>query len=452
MIATMFVFHKIRIPVFFLLPLLLLTLPPALFSQQSAPSPSVPDPSPPHGLEPLLEKCDHLWQADLAIMLEKFDHHGFKWMSSNHTALRSVSPTLRMFDEKVGETVLRAKDGKVFRVDISIYNRGDHGPINYNDFSNLASRWEKQITQTTRTKPEPETKAKDSAVDLDRVLWYTDSSTILLETSKTRGEAQFMRLRMAPKPKGAFYLGNSTGVMRKTAKLSDLQSHIKRTSTGDVLIQGIPMVDQGPKGYCAVASAERVFRYYGLETDQHEMAELARTSTSRGTSPSLMYDALKQASLGAQLRVFSIIEWDTKKFFDDIKAYNRLAKKENVQQAPDDWRQISYLDQVYDALDPKVYKKHKMERGNYFDSFNKQIEQNVDEGIPLFWGIHLGMYPEPEIPQARGGHMRLIIGYNQMEKTILYTDSWGPGHELKRMPADQAFAITNGLFIIKPAR
>jgi len=182
------------------------------------------------------------------------------------------------------------------------------------------------------------------------------------------------------------------------------------------------------------------------------MAELARTSSSRGTSPSLMYDALKQASLGAQLRVFSIIEWDTEKFFEDIKAYNRLAKKENLQQAPDDWRRIQYLDQVYDALDPKIYKKHKMERGNYFDSFIKQIEQNVDEGIPLFWGIHLGMYPEPEIPQARGGHMRLVIGYNQKEKTILYTDSWGPGHELKRMPADQAFAITNGLFIIKPAR
>ncbi len=449
MMPMMFVFQKIRLPLFWLL-LSLVNQPLPLHSQQS-PDPE-PNAKPLPGLEPLLEKCDRLWQANLESILNKFDHHGFQWMSSSHKALRSVSPGLRMFDEKIGETVLRAKKGKLFRIDISVYNRGDHGPMRSNEFDDLASRWEKQITQTTATQPEPETKAKDSAVDLDRVLWYTDHSSILLETSKTRAGPQFMRLRMAPKPKGAFYLGNSTGVMRKTATRSDLPSRVKKASTGDVLIQGIPMVDQGPKGYCAVASAERVFRYYGLETDQHEMAELARTSSSRGTSPSLMYEALKQASQGAQLRVYSIIEWDTKKFFDDIKAYNRLARKESAQQAPDDWRRIRYLDQVYDALDPEVYKKHKVERGNYFASFNKQIEQNVDDGIPLFWGIRLGMYPEPEIPQARGGHMRLIIGYNRKEKTILYTDSWGPGHELKRMPADQAFAITNGLFLIKPAR
>ena len=182
------------------------------------------------------------------------------------------------------------------------------------------------------------------------------------------------------------------------------------------------------------------------------MAELARTTAGRGTTPSMMYDALKKASLGANLRVFSIIEWDTKKFFDDIKAYNRLAKKERLPQAIDDWRRLRSLEPVYAALDPNTYKKHKATRGNYFKSFNSQVEQNIDAGIPLFWGIRLGMYPEPEIPQAVGGHMRLIIGYNRKEKTIIYSDSWGPGHESKRMLADQAFAITNGLFIIKPSR
>ena len=33
---------------------------------------------------------------------------------------------------------------------------------------------------------------------------------------------------------------------------------------------------------------------------------------------------------------------------------------------------------------------------------------------------------------------------------ILYTDSWGAGHELKRMPEDWAFAITHEAFFLKP--
>ena len=54
------------------------------------------------------------------------------------------------------------------------------------------------------------------------------------------------------------------------------------------------------------------------------------------------------------------------------------------------------------------------------------------------------------MPQSGGGHMRLIIGNNAKTHEILYTDSWGPGHELKRMPEDRAFAITHDAFFLKP--
>ena len=53
-------------------------------------------------------------------------------------------------------------------------------------------------------------------------------------------------------------------------------------------------------------------------------------------------------------------------------------------------------------------------------------------------------------PQSVGGHMRLIIGYNDKKKEVLYTDTWGEGHELKRMPEDLAFAITHDAFFLKP--
>jgi hypothetical protein len=40
------------------------------------------------------------------------------------------------------------------------------------------------------------------------------------------------------------------------------------------------MVDQGEKGYCVVASVERVLRYYGGTVDQHELAQIANSDAA----------------------------------------------------------------------------------------------------------------------------------------------------------------------------
>ena len=49
--------------------------------------------------------------------------------------------------------------------------------------------------------------------------------------------------------------------------------------------------------------------------------------------------------------------------------------------------------------------------------------------------------------------MRMIIGY-KLEKNsvtqILFTDSWGAGHELKRMGAVDAYDVTIGLYSMAP--
>ena len=64
----------------------------------------------------------------------------------------------------------------------------------------------------------------------------------------------------------------------------------------------------------------------------------------------------------------------------------------------------------------------------------------------------LGVFPEEGIPQLSGGHLRLIIGYNEKNDEILYSDSWGAGHELKRMSTPDAYGATTSLRMIKPGR
>lgn len=403
-------------------------------------------------LDPVLEVGGQLWQTRIETFHQHFGALGFRWLSANQEALRSVNPKLSMFGESVGETIVRSREGLVHRVDISIFNRGDRGAMRTSEFEEIRGRWQGFVTEVTGTKPEEAKSATDSAVGVERVLWYTEESAILLESSVSRGGPEFLRLRLAPKPQGAFYLGNSTGRVRQQVFRGDLRRNVQKKDEGDVVIQGIPMVDQGPKGYCAVASAERVFRYYGLETDQHEMAQLASSSSKEGTSQQGMYEALKKASNGVQLRVYDVIKFEPQDFVDWIEAYNREARKKDVKARPIDLRRAYFLDYVFASLNPAVYRKVKATRGTYFEGFQKDVFDHIDQGIPLMWGVYLGLFPEKGIPQARGGHMRLIIGYNRREDTLIYTDSWGAGHEAKRMPLDQAFAMTTGLYTVKPAR
>ena len=83
---------------------------------------------------------------------------------------------------------------------------------------------------------------------------------------------------------------------------------------------------------------------------------------------------------------------------------------------------------------------------------NKAIRDSIDDGLPLLWSLQLGRYPEtPQLnPQSAGGHMRLIIGYNDEEQTIIFSDSWGAGHEFKKMKMSHAYQATSGLFTLKP--
>ena len=85
--------------------------------------------------------------------------------------------------------------------------------------------------------------------------------------------------------------------------------------------------------------------------------------------------------------------------------------------------------------------------------FKSDVQRFIDAGVPLVWGVTVGLVPEKEIEfsrvQSRGrskqkeerileGHLRLIIGYNATTGGILYSDTWDAGHEEKRMSLDDA--------------
>jgi hypothetical protein len=172
--------------------------------------------------------------------------------------------------------------------------------------------------------------------------------------------------------------------------------------------------------------------------------------------------------------------------------YNKLAKKDQKTEI-----NLETTRNPWDDVDPDLLKKSRTASQEYM-KFKTEVVQNINKGIPILWALQLGLFWEDGIEDSyeanryavtkedtpedekdaeeakkeaeeerkekeelrkksprppehmRGGHMRLIVGYDTAKQVIFYTDSWGPGHELKSMPLDQAWAATSAMFVLEP--
>jgi hypothetical protein len=209
------------------------------------------------------------------------------------------------------------------------------------------------------------------------------------------------------------------------------------------------MVDQGDKGYCVVASTERVMRYYGTSVDANELAQIANSDTERGTSYFAMIESLKRVAGRLKVRVREVEKLEVRDVLALIKDYNRAAKKAGASEIPDPGHLID-LNSVYGAMKGEVLRDTRTKSKGDLDRFQRAVRDNIDRGTPLLWTVYLGVLEDKTALQLGGGHMRLIIGYNAKTNDIFYSDSWGAGHERKRMSAADAWTITTGLAKIEP--
>ncbi|MES2594826.1 MAG: C39 family peptidase [Verrucomicrobiota bacterium] len=432
----------------------------AIASAQDASGPARP-------LDDLLT-ADAAWQMNTAQFEEKFKAMRFDWLSERKDQARFFGPGLSLWGGsiKLNEAIIEfSTEGSPAKLTFSIYNRGDAETlINSRDqFETRVNELRDAITKKVGVSPTERGKDKSSAVAAEGFVWTKAPSAYLLEYSyqremKSRNiafRAEFIRLRVAnvgATGKGALAATSTAGTTTPVGRNS-LTANVKRDeASGDVLIANVPMVDQGPKGYCAVATAERVFKYYGIPVDQHEMAQVADTTDGGGTSPDKMLAALTKLEGRMGVSVRAIEDFDFKKFMDRVGDYNKeakRAKKPEVDASPRG--NTIYINEIIGQMDGEILKVARTERDRSgYGKFQRTIAGLIDQGIPVMWSVSLGLLPEKEIPQAEGGHMRLIIGYNAKTSEALYSDSWGADHALKRMPLANAYTMTNGLYIMQP--
>ncbi|MDB6148603.1 MAG: hypothetical protein JWQ44_51 [Chthoniobacter sp.] len=380
----------------------------------------------------------------------------FRWTSAARDSARASGPELTVFGLPVVEAVARFDKEKLKELTVAIYARGDAGDLSKPQYTTLIQTAVESLNRATGVKFTPRGKDATNAVKADGVFWQTPQGHYLLEYGATKEvksrdiqfRAEFVRLELTPPPKTMGLLAAALSSAGKTKFAGD--THVVRdAATGDVAIKDVPMVDQGQKGYCVVASAERVMRYYGAQVDANELAQIANSDAQSGTSSDGMFSALKKISARLKVRVRQLEDLDVRSVLELVKDYNRAAKKAGVREVADPGRMID-VGLIYSQMQLDVLKEARTKSRSDLARFQREVQQHVDEGVPLLWSVQLGMVKERGIPQNAGGHMRLIIGYNSKTSEVLFSDSWGAGHEQKRMAMDDAWTITTGLSSIEP--
>jgi hypothetical protein len=199
------------------------------------------------------------------------------------------------------------------------------------------------------------------------------------------------------------------------------KTRVDRRPNGDVILKDIPMVNQGPKGYCVPATWERVMRYMGVPADMYVLAMAGQSGAGGGTSiqgiANGANDAVRSGGRKIETASLKIDPSSVSKYIDrglpvmwvmySTKAYNDLANDRTKER-----------DGMSDAA-----------------AWKKTLAESRKGQKPLQ-------------PNRNEGHMCMIIGYNKETGEVAVSDSWGPAFEERWVHGAEATQISQGTVMV----
>lgn len=199
---------------------------------------------------------------------------------------------------------------------------------------------------------------------------------------------------------------------------SRAMANVEKREGGDVVIGDIPMVDQGPKGYCAPATAERAMRYLGIPADMYILANAGQTGFGGGTNPDMMLKGM-----ASQIR-------SKRRSFDSWQG--ELKIKEIAK----------YIDKGLPIMWTLCSTK------NFNDTANKRTQERKSVTNWADWKTKVteaaAANSLPKDKDTR--HIVLIIGYNKDTNEMAFSDSWGDDFKERWITLQEAEQVSDGRF------
>lgn len=188
----------------------------------------------------------------------------------------------------------------------------------------------------------------------------------------------------------------------RNARISDatirerVRGFVEKRENGDVVITNIPMVDQGPKGYCVPATAERCMRFLGIQADMYLLAMVGETSIGGGTSVDVL---------------LSNIGRDIKRKGRSFEIETGELKMRDIQRSIDDGIPIIWAIQSTKEFNDIATARTESRKSDPWDAYKASVAAGIED---------------PQLyPANDRGHVVIIIGYNEETNEIAFSDSWG---------------------------
>ncbi len=311
------------------------------------------------------------------------------------------------------------KDGKISRLSIYFINKGDakdqfkssskFARRLSNDHKKLYTRLKDHLGKAKRGKMGQG--SGQTTVDY----WILPDAEIGLEFSKR----EYMILHILP-PGGI----SESAIKRKErqfdAEKNNPAENVRHDPDHDVWIDNIPMVDQGSKGYCVIATIERYFLYYGInEVDMHRLADLCGTNYGGGTA---VTPAIKA----------------TENLFDDYGLTVDILSKLT----------ISKIKKAIDAGYPIIWTMYSGEE--YRNRLSKNTKTRKE--TPAAERIKLLKRKKKIDADKECPHLCFIIGYNEVSNEIAVSNSWGKHYSIQWISLRDAEKVDAGeqKYFIRP--
>jgi hypothetical protein len=198
-------------------------------------------------------------------------------------------------------------------------------------------------------------------------------------------------------------------------------ARVEKRDNGDVVLNDIPMVDQGPKGYCVPATWERVMRSMGIPADMYVLAMAGNTAAGGGTSGRDITWGVRAAVQRAGRRM------TTPPLRVEPAAVAR------------------YIDRGLPVM-WAMYATAEMNRA--VDGRREARRVMTD---PAAWSDALAgarAAAKTLTKDRESAHLCLITGYNEKTGELAFSDSYGPDFAERWITAEEARAVSQNLFYV----
>jgi len=212
--------------------------------------------------------------------------------------------------------------------------------------------------------------------------------------------------------------GNSAKVSDATIR-ERVRGSIERRDNGDVVITNIPMVDQGPKGYCAPATAERCMRFVGIPADMYLLAMVGESSAGGGTSVD---------------RLLSNIGTDIKRKGRSFDITDGELKMRDIKKSIDGGIPIIWALFSTDEFNKVANERTSSRKTDAWESYTEKV--NAAAAAP-------GLTPDDST-----SHVVIIMGYNESTNELAFSDSWGEKYLERWITLPEAEQVSQNRFYI----